>query len=102
MSAMRRWADTLRVYTTRRQLTVFGLGFSSGLPFPLVYMTLSAWLAESGVSRTEIGLLSLAATAYSLKYLWSPLVDRLPIPLLGRLLGRRRSWMLVAQLAVAG
>jgi PAT family beta-lactamase induction signal transducer AmpG len=102
MGAFGRWIDTLRVYTTRRQLTVFGLGFSSGLPFPLVYMTLSAWLAESGVSRTEIGLLSLAATAYSLKYLWSPLVDRVPIPILGRLLGRRRSWMLVAQLAVAG
>lgn len=102
MGTFGRWIDTLRVYTTRRQLTVFGLGFSSGLPFPLVYMTLSAWLAESGVSRTEIGLLSLAATAYSLKYLWSPLVDRVPIPILGRLLGRRRSWMLVAQLAVAG
>lgn len=95
-----RWFDAFRVFVTRRQLTVFGLGFSSGLPFPLVYMTLSAWLAESGVSRTQIGLFSLAATAYSLKYLWSPLVDRVPIPLLGRLLGRRRAWMLIAQGAV--
>lgn len=102
MSLFRRWLDAFRVFATGRQLTVFGLGFSSGLPFPLVYMTLSAWLAEEGVSRTQIGLFSLAATAYSLKYLWSPLVDRVAIPLLGRLLGRRRAWMLVAQAGVIG
>jgi PAT family beta-lactamase induction signal transducer AmpG len=94
------WRAVLALSFRPRLLTVAGLGFSSGLPFPLVYMTLSAWLAESGVSRTEIGLFSLAATAYSLKYLWSPLVDHVRIPLLGRL-GRRRSWMLVAQAAVA-
>jgi PAT family beta-lactamase induction signal transducer AmpG len=77
------------------------LGFSSGLPFMLVFQTLSAWLRQSGVNRATIGMLSWVGIVYSTKYLWAPIVDRVGIPLLDRLLGRRRSWMLVAQLGVA-
>ena len=78
------------------------LGFSAGLPFLLVFSTLSAWLTEAGVSRTAIGLFSWVGITYSIKVLWSPVVDRLELPLLHRLLGRRRSWILLAQLTIAG
>ena len=88
------------VYLERRVLAILFLGFSSGIPLALVYATLSAWLEEEGVSKTTIGLFGMASSAYALKYLWSPLVDRLPIPLLSTLVGRRRSWMLLSQAAV--
>lgn len=80
---------------------MFFFGFTSGLPFLLVGGTLSAWLKESGVSLEDIGLMSLAGLAYSFKFLWSPAVDRLRLPLLGRLLGQRRSWLLAAQVVLA-
>ncbi|MFN3586174.1 MAG: MFS transporter, partial [Moraxellaceae bacterium] len=83
-------------------LTMFFFGFTSGLPFLLVGGTLSAWLKESGVSLADIGLFSLAGLSYSFKFLWSPAVDRLRLPLLGRLLGQRRSWLLAAQVLLAG
>jgi PAT family beta-lactamase induction signal transducer AmpG len=76
------------------------LGFSAGLPFPLVLTTLSARLRQAGIDRTTIGYFSLVGLAYSLKYFWSPIVDRMPLPLFQRL-GRRRSWMLLAQCGVA-
>ncbi|MDP2229287.1 MAG: AmpG family muropeptide MFS transporter [Moraxellaceae bacterium] len=82
-------------------LTMFFFGFTSGLPFLLVGGTLSAWLKESGVSLEDIGLMSLAGLAYSFKFLWSPAVDRLRLPVLGRLLGQRRSWLLTAQIVLA-
>lgn len=75
------------------------LGFASGLPFPLVLMTLSARLQQAGIERTTIGLFSLVGLAYSVKFFWSPVVDRLNLPGLSRL-GQRRSWMLLAQLGV--
>lgn len=78
------------------------LGFSAGLPLLLVFGTLSAWLARSGVDKTTIGFISWVALLYGLKFTWSPLVDRLQIPLVYRLLGQRRSWMLLAQCGVAG
>ena len=74
------------------------MGFSSGLPLALTFGTLSYWLAELGVSLTAIGLFGLVRTSYSLKFLWAPLIDRLPIPILTRRLGRRRSWALAIQL----
>ncbi|NIX75778.1 AmpG family muropeptide MFS transporter [Microvirga sp. c23x22] len=77
------------------------LGFSSGLPFLLVFGTLSAWLREVGISHAEIGMLSWVALAYSLKFLWAPLVDRYDAPVLSRLLGRRRGWMALSQLVTA-
>lgn len=95
------WRESLAVYADRRVLAILFLGFSSGLPLALVYSTLSAWLEESGVSLKTIGFFSLASSAYALKFLWAPLVDRLPIPGLTTTLGRRRGWMLLSQIAVA-
>jgi PAT family beta-lactamase induction signal transducer AmpG len=95
------WAAAA-VYRERRVAIILLLGFSSGLPLLLVYATLSAWLKESGVSLTAIGLFSWASTAYAIKFLWSPLVDRWPLPALARLLGQRRGWLVSAQLLTAG
>ena len=78
------------------------LGFSAGLPLLLVLGTLSFWLREAGIDRTTIGYLSWVGLAYAFKWVWAPLVDRMPIPVFTRWLGRRRSWLLLAQLAVAG
>ncbi|MGL4349602.1 MAG: MFS transporter, partial [Plesiomonas shigelloides] len=80
---------------------LFAMGFSSGLPLLLVFGTLSFWLREADVSLTEIGYMSWVALAYGVKWLWAPLVDRMPLPLLSTLLGRRRSWMFFSQLLIA-
>jgi len=76
------------------------LGFGSGLPFYLVYSTLSAWLRQEGVMRSTIGMLAWVGLVFTLKFLWAPFVDRVPLPGLRRLLGRRRSWMFLAQLGI--
>jgi PAT family beta-lactamase induction signal transducer AmpG len=96
-----RWRRVLDAYRQPRLLAVLFMGFSSGLPLPLTFGTLSFWLAQSGVSRTAIGLFALVGIPYSFKFVWSPLVDRLALPVLTRLLGRRRSWALVLQAALA-
>jgi len=96
----RSWRDALAVYRNPRVVTMLMLGFSAGLPLLLVFGTLSAWLREAGVDRSTIGHISWIATLYALKFVWAPLVDRVPVPLLGRLLGQRRGWMLLAQLGV--
>lgn len=96
------WRDSFSVYLRGRVIGALFLGFSGGLPLLLVYSTLSAWLKEEGVSLTVIGLFSWASAAYALKFLWSPLVDHVRIPLLTRWLGRRRSWLIVSQFACAG
>ena len=72
------------------------LGFSVGLPFLLVFSTLSAWLKEAEVSRSVVGFFSWVGLTYSIKFFWAPAIDRLPLPLLTRWLGRRRSWMIFA------
>ena len=77
------------------------LGFSAGLPFLLVFSTLSAWLRDEGVTRSVIGFFSWVGLTYSIKVFWAPVVDRLPLVFLTRLMGKRRSWMLVAQLGIA-
>ena len=79
---------------------MLALGFSAGLPLLLVLGTLSFWLREAGVNRATIGYLSWVGLAYGFKWCWAPLVDRLPIPLLTRLLGRRRSWLVTSQLMI--
>lgn len=94
---MRSWLSSFGVYRDRRMLAILGMGFSSGLPLPLVFATLSYWLSEAGVSRTAIGLFVLVGLSYSFKFVWSPFIDRLSIPWLTRRLGRRRSWALVIQ-----
>ena len=100
-TARRDWGAALAVYRRPRLLAVLLMGFSSGLPLALTFGTLSYWLAELGVSLTAIGLFGLVRASYSLKFLWSPLIDRLPIPVLTRRLGRRRSWALVIQFLLA-
>lgn len=82
-------------------LSMLALGFSSGLPFMLVFSTLSAWLRQVGIERSTIGMLAWVSLVYTLKFLWSPLVDRWRLPVLGGWLGRRRSWILLAQGGVA-
>jgi len=77
------------------------LGFSAGLPFLLVFSTLSAWLAESDISRTTIGFFSWIGIMYSIKVFWAPIVDRIPLPFIGQLLGQRRSWLILSQAGIA-
>ncbi|TCK07335.1 AmpG family muropeptide MFS transporter [Marinobacterium mangrovicola] len=97
-----KWISAFGVYLQPRPLILLFLGFSSGLPLLLVFSSLSFWLREAGIERSTIGLISWVALAYAFKWVWAPLVDRIKLPILGNLLGRRRSWMLVAQLGVAG
>lgn len=97
---LRNWRDSLSAYAHPQVVAMLFLGFAAGLPFPLVLTTLSARLRQAGIDRTTIGYFSLVGLAYSLKYFWAPIVDRLRLPLLHRI-GRRRSWMLLAQCGVA-
>ncbi len=92
---------TLRIYTQPRVVRMLFLGFSAGLPLLLVFGTLSFWLREAGVDLSTIGFFSLVGLVYGFKWTWSPLVDQLPIPVLTRMLGKRRSWLLASQLVVA-
>jgi PAT family beta-lactamase induction signal transducer AmpG len=96
-----RWARAFAVYSDRRMLVILLMGFSSGLPLPLTLSTLSYWLAKVGVDKTAIGLFALVGLPYSLKFVWAPAIDHVRIPGLGVLLGRRRSWALATQLALA-
>ncbi|RAR86487.1 PAT family beta-lactamase induction signal transducer AmpG [Paracidovorax anthurii] len=98
----RSWRAAWRVYREPASLRMLALGFSAGLPLLLVLGTLSFWLREAGVDRTTIGYLSWVGLAYAFKWVWAPLVDRMPLPLLTRALGRRRSWLLLAQAMVIG
>jgi PAT family beta-lactamase induction signal transducer AmpG len=90
----------LSLYFQPRLLIIFVMGFASGLPLALSSATLFFWLAEAGVALTAIGLFALAGTPYNFKFMWAPFIDRVPLPGLSRLLGRRRSWMLVIQVGL--
>lgn len=94
-----RW-QALAVYGERRVLVMLLLGFSAGLPFLLIFDTLSLWLRQSGLSLQTISIFALATLSYALKFIWAPLVDRTRVPILNRLLGPRRSWMLAMQLVI--
>ncbi len=94
------WLQTAAVYRDRRMLVILFLGFVSGLPLALTLGTLSAWLATVGVDKTTIGLFALVGLPYTLKFLWSPFIDGVRVPVLGHLLGRRRSWAIVTQVAL--
>jgi PAT family beta-lactamase induction signal transducer AmpG len=99
-----RWHNVLAglsIYLRPRLLLVLAQGFASGMPLLLTLSTLSYWLAKIGVDKTTIGLFALTGTPYTFKFLWSPIIDQLPFPVLGRLLGRRRAWLLVIQLLLA-
>ena len=95
------WREAFAVYLHPRVLAMLFLGFSAGLPFLLVFSTLTAWLRDLGVSRTAIGFFAWIGITYSIKVLWAPIVDRVPIPFLTRALGKRRSWMLLGQIGIA-
>jgi PAT family beta-lactamase induction signal transducer AmpG len=90
----------LAVYLERRTLVMLALGFSAGLPFLLIFDTLSAWLRDAGLSLNVIGVFSLATLVYSFKFLWAPLIDRTTVPMLTAWLGHRRSWMLLCQIVI--
>src|SRR5271154_6465979 len=92
------FAATLAVYLQRRVLVVMFLGFSSGLPLALSGSTLLIWMRETGLNLGTIGLLALVGTPYTVKFLWAPLVDALDVPVLSKLFGRRRGWLLLSQI----
>lgn len=94
------WRDVIRSLRQPRVLVTLVLGFSSGLPFMLTGNTLGFWLREEGLELATIGFLGWIGIAYSLKFLWAPVVDRVDVPILGRLLGRRRGWMVVSQILI--
>ncbi len=100
MTASARRRYYFRDYLDPRVLAMLALGFSSGLPFLLVANTFGYWLRDEGIALSAISFLSWVGFAYSLKFLWAPLLDRLDVPGLGRL-GRRRSWMVATQLVIA-
>ena len=97
LSAIGSWLKDVRVYLDWPCLRMLFLGFSAGLPLLLILGTLSFWLREAGIDRSTIGYLTWVGLIYAFKWMWAPLVDRLPIPFLSKLFGRRRSWLLFAQ-----
>jgi PAT family beta-lactamase induction signal transducer AmpG len=101
-ATVRTWREALRLYLQPASLRMLALGFAAGLPLLLVLGTLSFRLREAGIDRSTIGYLSWVGLAYGVKWMWAPLVDRMPIPWLTRQLGRRRSWLLLSQIVIAG
>lgn len=95
-----RWQDTLAFLLSGRSLRMLLLGFSSGLPILLVFSTLSVWLIKAGVQRDVVTFFSWAGIAYGFKFVWSPLIDRIPLPFLARRMGHRRAWLLFSQLCI--
>lgn len=95
-----RWLAAASIYKDPRVVAILFLGFSSGLPLALTGTTLALWLREEGLTLTSIGLFANVATPYALKFLWAPFIDKMPIPVLGKWLGRRRSWMIVTQVCL--
>ncbi|MGI9308317.1 MAG: AmpG family muropeptide MFS transporter [Gammaproteobacteria bacterium] len=101
-AAKQGWLQALGIYRHPRVAAMLLLGFSAGLPFALVAGTLAAWLTRSDVSMSSVGMFAWVGILYAFKFLWAPLVDQLRIPVLTAVLGRRRSWMLLSQVGVAG
>src|SRR5678816_1420086 len=99
-TARRRKRDVIASLGQPKVAVMLALGFSSGLPFLLTGNTLGYWLRDQGTTLKAIGFLSWVGLAYSLKFLWAPIVDRVDAPIFGRF-GRRRGWMLLAQVLVA-
>jgi len=95
------WARAARVYFEPKVLLVALLGFSSGLPLALTHSTLQAWMNRAGVDLSTIGFFALVGLPYSLKFIWAPFVDSVRLPVLSRVLGRRRSWLVASQVLLA-
>lgn len=94
------WRQNVLAYFDSRSITMFFLGFSAGLPLYMIFLTLGLWLREAGLDRSTVTQFSWAALGYSFKFIWAPLVDKLPVPILSRLLGKRRGWLLTSQALV--
>ncbi len=94
------WLETLGAFSHPRVVTMLFLGFSAGIPLMLIFSSLGLWLREAGIERAVVTYFSWAALGYSFKFVWAPLVDQLPLPWLTRVMGRRRAWMLLAQLLI--
>ena len=94
------WQKMLKGFTHPRVVSLLFLGFSAGIPLLLIFSSLSLWLREAGVERATVTYFSWAALGFSFKFVWAPLVDQIPVPLLTRWLGRRRGWILLGQLAI--
>ena len=99
---MTSWVDAARIYWNRRIAAMLFLGFASGLPFGVLADPLTTWLAETGVTKTAIGLFALLSLPFGLKFLWAPLIDQVKLPVLSSVLGRRRGWVVLIQLLLAG
>lgn len=95
------WKQSFRVYLDKRLWIIFGLGLASGFPWAMIGSAMTAWLAEEGISRASIGFFGFIFIAYSLNFLWSPFLDRISVPILGRILGQRRAWITLMQLSIA-
>jgi PAT family beta-lactamase induction signal transducer AmpG len=100
MTRIYSWLETVQAFIQPRVLAMLFLGFSAGIPLLLIFSSLSLWLREAGIERSAVTFFSWAALGYSFKFIWAPLVDVLPLPVLTRWLGRRRSWLLVSQCMV--
>ncbi|WOE32649.1 MULTISPECIES: AmpG family muropeptide MFS transporter [unclassified Acinetobacter] len=94
------WKAAFSAFLDRRALIMLFLGFSAGIPILLIFSSLSLWLGEAGIEKSAITFFSWAALGYSFKFVWAPLIDELPVPFLTRKLGRRRAWLLIAQLLI--
>jgi len=92
--------DSVKQFTKPTAITMFFYGFSAGVPILLIFSSLSIWLREAGVDKSAVTYFSWAALGYSFKFIWAPLVDQLPMPILQKILGRRRSWILVTQILI--
>jgi len=95
------FVDSIRALRDRRFLTIMLFGFCSGFPFVLTGSVLTLWLQESGFSRSTIGFIGAISTVYAINWMWAPFVDRIKLPILYRLFGQRRSWILFCQMAIA-
>lgn len=94
------WQQAMMAYLDCRALTMLFLGFSAGIPILLIFSSLSLWLREAGVDRSVVTMFSWAALGYSFKFIWAPLIDAVPLPVLTAKMGRRRAWMLMSQIGV--
>ena len=94
------WAAAFKAFIDRRAAIMLFLGFSAGIPILLIFSSLSLWLGEAGIDKSAVTFFSWAALGYSFKFVWAPLIDELPVPLLTRILGRRRAWLLIAQILI--
>ena len=98
MPALNNWKESLLIYIDIRVVRLLVLGFSSGLPILLIFSTLSLWLKSAGIDRSTITLFSWAGLAYSFKFLWAPIIDKMPILILSDKFGHRKSWLILSQL----